>query len=133
MRVLIVEDELSQRMLMQRYLRDIEGCHADVAVNGQEAVEAFRAAHAENDPYQLMFMDIEMPVMSGQEALQRIRDLEKERGIPAGAEVKTLMTTAHDDQKNVCKAFFDGFASGYLVKPVEKQALMDTLKELGLA
>lgn len=133
MRVLIVEDELSQRMLMQRFLRDIDACHSDVAVNGREAVEAFSIASGENDPYQLIFMDIEMPEMSGQEALQRIRDLEKARGIPPTDEVKVLMTTAHDDQKNVCKAFFAGYASGYLVKPVEKQALMDTLKGLGLA
>lgn len=133
MRILIVEDELTQRMIMQRYLRDLENCHTDVAVTGQEAVEAFTIAHDEGNPYQLLFMDIEMPEMSGQEALKRIRDTEKERGVKPEAEVKVLMTTAHGDQKNVCKAFFAGNASGYLVKPVERPALLKTLKGLGLA
>ncbi len=132
MRVLIVEDELSQRMLMQRYLRDMGFCHADVAVNGLEAVEAYTAALGENDPYRLIFLDIEMPEMGGQDALQRIRDMEKARGVPAGAEVKALMTTAHDDQRNVVKAFFEGFASGYLVKPVERQALTKAMMGLGM-
>lgn len=125
MRVLIVEDELSNRLLLQHYLQDMH--HADVAVNGQEALEAFRLAHEAGDPYRVILLDIEMPVLDGHAALQAIRNLERDMGVHAGQEVKVLMITAHNDQKNVCDAFFKGHASGYLVKPVGREALLDCL------
>lgn len=126
MRVLIVEDEVINRLDLQRMLRDV--CHADVAVNGREAVEAFRLALEQGDPYDLILLDIEMPVMNGQEALRAIRSLEDRMAVNKGGEVLVYMITAHNDQRNVVDAFFKGSATGYLVKPVDKATLLDVVK-----
>jgi two-component system chemotaxis response regulator CheY len=125
MRVLIVEDEISNRLMFSECLR---GAHrADVAVNGQEAVVAFQLAHMETDPYQVVLLDIEMPVMDGQETLKTIREMEAGMGISSGQEAKILMISAHGDQQNMFDAVFKGGASGYLVKPVSCQALLESI------
>jgi two-component system chemotaxis response regulator CheY len=71
MRILIVEDDFGSRRLMQKLVSDYGQC--DVVVDGEEAVEAFRLAWEENSPYDVIFLDIMLPKMDGQEALRRIR------------------------------------------------------------
>ena len=130
MRILIVEDEVSNRLLLQRYLR---GLHSvDVVVNGEEALEAFRLAHKDGEPYRLILLDIQMPVMDGLEALRAIREMEKTLVVPSGQEAKVFMITAHNDKDSVFNAFFKGNASGYLVKPVERETLLDCISGLDL-
>ena len=130
MRALIVEDEITHRMLLQRYLRDV--CAADVAVNGREAVDAFRLAMKEGEPYSLVLLDLEMPEMDGQAALVAMRDIEAQAHIPPGEEAKVLVITAHNDQKKVCDAFFKGNTAGYVVKPAKQASLMGLIEELGV-
>jgi two-component system chemotaxis response regulator CheY len=130
MRILIVEDDFRSRKLLQAILSPYGEC--DIAVNGEEAVEAFKMALEENRGYDLLCLDIMMPVMDGQEALKRIRDMEKERGIRYGNEVKVIMTTALGDTKNVSDAFFKGQATSYLTKPLDKHKLLDELRNMGL-
>lgn len=125
MRVLIVEDEESIRLVLQHYLRD--GHLADVAVNGEQALEAFQLAHQESDPYRVILLDIIMPGMDGLDALKAIRSMEKRMGIPEDREVKVLMISAQNDHHCVCEAFFKGNASGYLVKPVERESLLECI------
>lgn len=130
MRVLIVEDDIATRLVLQRFLRDV--CPADVAVNGREAVEAFGIALDEGVPYDVVVMDLEMPEMDGQAALRAIREMEKERGVPPGKEARAIITTAHDDQKSVVNAFFKGEATYYLVKPVKCEELLARLEQCSL-
>lgn len=125
MRILIVEDEMSNRLMLQQVLRDAH--KVDVAVNGQEAVLAFQLAHMEAEPYDVVLLDIEMPVMDGQEALKTIREMEHVMGVASGEEVKVLMISAHGDRQNVFDAVFKGGASGYLVKPVSPEDLLDSV------
>lgn len=130
MKILIVEDDFSSRMLLNAILSTLGEC--DVAVNGEEALEAFKNALDENEPYELICLDIMMPVMDGQEALQKIRGIEKERDIRYGKEVKVLMTTALDDVKNVTEAFFKGEATSYLTKPLTKDKVFQELRNMGI-
>ncbi|MFP4213387.1 MAG: response regulator [Desulfohalobiaceae bacterium] len=130
MRTLIVEDDFYSRKIMQTILAEYGEC--DVAVNGEEAVEAFKQALDEGRPYSLICLDIMMPVMDGHQALQRIRDLEDERDLRYGKEVKVLMTTALGDIKNVNLAFFKGAATSYLVKPLQKEKLLQELRLMEL-
>ncbi|NCD26366.1 MAG: response regulator, partial [Deltaproteobacteria bacterium] len=104
MRILIVEDDFVGRKVMQRLLREYGDC--DVAVDGLEAVKAFDLAWEAGTPYDVLFLDIMMPNMTGHDALRIIRAKEKERGIPSAKEVKVIMTSALDDVKNVTQSFF---------------------------
>ncbi len=130
MRCLIVEDDFGSRRLLLALLRDYGPC--DVVVDGQEAIDAFRLAWEDNDPYDVVFLDIMMPNIDGQEALRRIRVTEAEFGIADKDQVKVIMTTALGDPKSVVEAFYEGGANGYIVKPIERSALVGELEKLGL-
>lgn len=130
MRILIVDDDFDSRRLLQKILYPHGYC--DVAVDGEEAVEAFRRARSEGEPYDLICLDIIMPNMDGQEALREIRDIEKEEGIAGADAVKVIMVSALDDSKELHDAFFLGEATSYLVKPIRKKTLVDEMRKLGL-
>ncbi len=129
MKTLIVEDDFTSRVLLQEILKCHGPCH--VAVNGQEAVTAVAGALEAGEHYDLICLDIMMPEMDGQEALQQIRALEEARGILSSAGAKIVMTTALNDMKNVGNAF-NNLCDGYLVKPIEKSRLQDELIKFGL-
>jgi two-component system chemotaxis response regulator CheY len=130
MRVLIVEDDFTSRKLLQKILSPYG--EADIAVNGQEAVDAFTDAIEEDNPYDLVCMDIMMPEMDGQEALRKIREIEKGKGVKSADEVKVVMTTALDDPKNVVEAYYKGGATSYVPKPIDRQLFLQLLRNLGL-
>ena len=129
MKYLIVEDDFAGRRLLKRYLSDSGEC--DIAVDGAEAIEAFRQALAENEPYDLICLDIMMPNMDGHDALKAIRRIEHEHGIHGLDGVKVIMTTALDDSKNVMGSFREG-CEAYIVKPIEKKKLLEEMEKLGL-
>ncbi|TVM16274.1 response regulator [Oceanidesulfovibrio indonesiensis] len=130
MRVLIVEDDFTSRKLMQNILAPYGDC--DIAVNGNEAVEAFENALKQKNPYDLVCMDIMMPEMDGQEALKQIRAIEKKHDIRGNKETKVVMTTALDDPKNVVEAYYKGGATSYIPKPIDRQLFVHLLRNLGL-
>ena len=130
MKTLIVEDDFLARSLLSTLLSEYGVCH--VAVNGQEALDAITRAFEGNDPYDLICLDIMMPVMDGQEALQKLREMEKGRGITGLDTTKVIMVTAVDDSKNIMTAFRQGQCEAYLTKPVDRNKLFSHLRELGL-
>jgi two-component system chemotaxis response regulator CheY len=129
MKTLIVEDDFTSRLLLQASLTPYGECH--IAVNGREAVEAFRAAREQGQRYDLICMDIMMPEMDGHEALKQIRKLEDDADILSSDAAKVVMTTALDDIGNVMAAF-KGLCDAYLMKPIEKANLLAKLKSLHL-
>jgi two-component system, chemotaxis family, chemotaxis protein CheY len=129
MRTLIVEDDFTSRLLLQELLRSHGTSH--VAVNGQEAVEAVRLALEANDPYDLICLDIMMPKLDGHAALKHIRALEEAKGTWSSHGAKVVMTTALGDMKNV-NAAFGSLCDAYLVKPIDKPKLLETLRQLAL-
>lgn len=130
MKCLIVEDDFISRRILKELLSKHFDC--DIAINGEEAITSFRLAHEGKHPYDLICMDIMMPGVNGQEALRRIRELERSLHIPPQLEAKVIMTTALDDPKTVMQSFYRCGATSYIVKPVGKQKLMNELRVLGL-
>jgi two-component system chemotaxis response regulator CheY len=126
MKILVVEDDFASRRMMQKILAEFGD--VDVVVDGMEALDAFSLAWEEASPYDLIFMDIMMPKMDGQEALKRIREMENKIGVSPVDEVKVIMTTVMEDPKSVIQAFQEGAASAYLVKPISLEAIK---KEIG--
>jgi two-component system chemotaxis response regulator CheY len=129
MRILVVEDDFISRRLLCRYLEAFGEC--DVAINGREALEAVEAGIKSGEHYDLICLDIMMPEMDGHESLQRIRNLEAADGMDVGMGARIIMTTSLEDSKNIREAF-SGSADGYVVKPIEKKKLIQTLSDLGL-
>lgn len=130
MKTLIVEDDFLARSLLSTLLSEYGPCH--VAVNGQEALEAVERAFDLQEPYDLICLDIMMPVMDGQEALIELRKMEEQRGIGGLDTIKVIMVTAIDDSKNIMKAFRQGQCEAYLTKPLDRHKLIGHIKDLGL-
>jgi two-component system chemotaxis response regulator CheY len=129
MKALIVEDEFISRKVLQTLLSNYG--ETDIAADGSEALEAIRIAEAENTPYDLICLDIQMPKMDGHAVLNEIRTKEKENGIIFPEGVKIIMTTSSKDIKSISSAFHS-LCNHYLVKPIEKNALLGKLNDLGL-
>ena len=129
MPTLIVEDDFTSRLLLHSFLSKYGECH--IAVNGKEAVSAFRAAQKAGERYDLICMDIMMPEMDGQTAVKEIRALEERENILSTNGVKIIMTTALDDVKNVIQSF-RSLCDAYLFKPIDTGKLVGHMKELHL-
>jgi two-component system chemotaxis response regulator CheY len=107
------------------FLSRYGACH--VAVNGREAVEAFRAALEHGQPYDLICMDIMMPEMGGREAVRQVRALEEARGVNSTHGAKIIMTTAVDDLQEVIRCFQE-LCDSYLVKPLDLARLLGQME-----
>ncbi|MEE1249213.1 MAG: response regulator [Lachnospiraceae bacterium] len=129
MKILLAEDDFVTRKFMRNFLEKYGEC--DVTVDGMEAVDAFMMALEEDEPYDLVCLDIMMPVMDGYQALVGIRNIEKERNIPEEKAVKVIMTTALNEEKNVKMAFELG-CTIYSGKPIDQAKFEQALKKLGL-
>jgi two-component system chemotaxis response regulator CheY len=129
MKTLIVEDDFTSRLLLQTFLSRYGECH--IAVNGLEAVEAFRIATDNGSPYGLICMDILMPEMDGKEAARQIRTLEAARGVLSTYGAKIIMTTAVNDMKEVIRSFQE-LCDAYLCKPIDTAELLGHLRTFRL-
>lgn len=110
MKILIAEDDFASRKFMSKYLQKYGEC--DITVDGEEAVEAFLMALEDEEPYDLLCLDVMMPQMDGYQVLEKVRKLDKK--------VKIIMTTALNEEKNVRKAF-DMECTAYTGKPIDTE------------
>lgn len=129
MRILLAEDDFATRKFMLKFLSKYGDC--DVTVDGMEAVDAFMMAMEEEEPYDLVCLDVMMPVMDGYQALVGIRKLEKERNVPEEKAAKVIMTTALNDEANV-KMAFDLGCTIYSGKPIDQERFEQALRKLEL-
>ncbi|MEB3264833.1 MAG: ATP-binding protein [Synechococcus sp.] len=116
-RILLVDDVAVNRKLAARLLERL-GCRADAVASGAEAIQAIAAAPR---PYELVFMDVQMPEMDGYEATRRIRAL------PGATQPRIVAMTAHarpEDRRSCLEAGMDDFLS----KPISQEALRRVLE-----
>ena len=119
--VLLVEDNELNREIAAELLK-IMDISADYAENGKEAVDMFMAS--ETGKYDVIFMDLQMPVMNGLEACRKIR---KSGRADAGLPIFALTANAYkEDMQNSRDAGMDGHIS----KPVDISKLYSVLKEV---
>jgi two-component system, chemotaxis family, chemotaxis protein CheY len=129
MKTLIVEDDMTCRLLLEGMLKAYG--KVDCVENGEAGVEAVREALDAKEPYDLICMDIMMPVMDGQQAVETIRDIEDSQGILYSDQARIVMTTALDDFGNVTKAY-GNLCDLYVVKPIQKEPFLEELRRLKL-
>ncbi len=122
LRVLLAEDNtVNQRLIMR--LLEKRGHRVILAQNGREALEAMQ-----NQPFDIVLMDVQMPEMDGLEATRLIREKEKVRG--THSLVIALTANAMQGDKERCLA---GGMDGYIAKPVHPEDLFREIDRLRLA
>jgi CheY-like chemotaxis protein len=118
LRLLLVDDSWENRMLIQAYLQE-EPYQIDVAENGQISVEMFTTGR-----YDLVLMDIQMPVMDGLSATRAIRDWEGQNGF---GPTPILAVTAHALKEDELKSRNAG-CDAHLTKPIKKADLLAAIR-----
>lgn len=113
--ILVVEDNRINQKVLSYQLINL-GYAIDLAENGAEAVEKIKARR-----YDLVFMDVQMPIMDGFQATREIRGLDEQR-----ASVPIVAITANAFQSERDKCFSFGM-DDYLTKPVDKDRLKEAL------
>jgi len=119
LRILLVEDNEKNRLVIQTFLKETPYT-IDTAEHGEIGVAKFKADH-----YDLVIMDIEMPVMDGYAATARIRQWEAENRLPA---TPIIALTAHALVEHAHKSIAVG-CSAYLSKPIKKKELLAAVQK----
>lgn len=122
MRSLIVDDDAMGRLMLASFLEEFGPC--DQAENGQEALELIDAAATAEYPYNLICLDIVMPIMDGTATLHGIRERDKQQG----KRTKVFMISACSSPQDIEDAFFEGDCDDYVVKPFQREAVTQMLQ-----
>ncbi|VAX40279.1 hypothetical protein MNBD_PLANCTO02-1925 [hydrothermal vent metagenome] len=118
-RILIVEDHLDNQKLLS-YICQRAGATTNCVFNGMIAIGELLAANLMQDPYDIILMDIDMPVMDGYETTRRIRET---------MDVPIIAITAHTMQGDRERCLEIG-CNDYLSKPVDRKLLIETITRL---
>jgi signal transduction histidine kinase/AmiR/NasT family two-component response regulator len=123
-RVLVVEDNEVNRLMLKTFLQR-EGVDIVEAVNGQDALEAMGLADESSDPvyFDVVLMDVQMPVLDGLEATKLIRERETSPN-----SIPIIACTAHA-MRGDKETFIDAGMNDYISKPIRKPELMKVLNQ----
>ncbi len=130
LRVLIIEDEPVNRQYLLLALRKHGECLA--VDSGEAGLVAHRRALDQGQPFDVVFLDIQLPGINGLKALELLRAEEDERDIPEASRAQVIVTTVMDDDQTALRAFIQGHAASFLTKPFRTGQLEDELLKLGL-
>lgn len=122
LRVLIAEDEVDNRALFHCYLRG-QPLDLHFADNGEQAVSVVTAAAADAAPFDLILMDIDMPVMDGHAAVRRIREWQAASLTP-DVPIVALSASAVAEEVRAC---LDDGCVAHVAKPVDQATLIETI------
>lgn len=131
LKVLIVDDSDLQADMLAATLQDFGVENCTISLNALEAMQRFEAEYASDEPFTLVFLDIVMPEMDGQEALKRMRTLELNIAAPEKQRTTIIMTTSLDSPKDMIQALIEGDCDDYIVKPVLAQNVKSMLVKYG--
>lgn len=115
-RVLLVDDDLRNTFALSRAL-EVEGLEVVIADNGELAIEKL----SEESPFDLILMDIMMPIMDGYEAIRKIKSMADYKDIP----IIALTAKATEQDKKQC---IEAGANDYLNKPVDLERLLQLIR-----
>ncbi|MEO6306458.1 MAG: PAS domain S-box protein [Nitrospiraceae bacterium] len=117
-RILLAEDSPDNQLLIRSYLKQTP-YRLDIADNGAIALELFK-----NDCYDLILMDVQMPVMDGYEATQAIRAWEREHDLPPTQVIALTALALKEDGVKILEAG----CNAHITKPIKKHTLLGILQ-----
>ena len=124
-RILVIDDFETMRQLMRNAFIDLGYFNIDDSHNGVDAYHMIRKAYYENDPYQLIFADWNMPERNGYELLLMLQKDQLLKGAPF------IMVTAENEKNQVITAISAG-VDDYIVKPLNPKVLMKKLEKINM-
>ena len=119
-RLLLVEDAPDNRLIIGKFLK-AQGAAVELAENGQQAIAHIKSAINDKWPFDVVLMDMQMPILDGYEATERLRAGHYRRPI--------LALTAHamaSDQKKCLDVGCDDYAT----KPIDRKQLIEQIRQL---
>ena len=119
-RVLLVEDNYINQQVASEMIKDL-GCTVQVAENGEQAIHALKAT---SDPFKIILMDCQMPVMDGYEASRKIRTADHPN-IDPNIPIIALTANAMKGDEEKC---FEAGMNDYLAKPIVNTVLRKCLE-----
>lgn len=120
LRILLVDDSADNRLIVEAYLRKCP-YQVDLAENGEVAVEKFKSGN-----YDLVLMDMQMPVMDGYTATRTIRQWESPQGLkPTPIIALTAFALKEEVQKSL-----DAGCNAHLTKPIKKAILLEAITKM---
>ena len=116
--ILLAEDTEDNRLLLEHYLRD-QAVKLHVAVNGQEALDAVQRG----EQFDLILMDIDMPVMDGYTATRRICAWQQSNGTAT-----PIVAVSADAMHEAVRASLDAGCVAHVAKPIDRETLLKTIR-----
>jgi CheY-like chemotaxis protein len=114
MSIILITDDNAQNLYLARFLLEKEGHEIVEATNGQEAVDAVK-----KQSYDLILMDIQMPVMDGMQATKHIKNMNQQQKV-----VALTAKAMSGDKETIMACGFDG----YIEKPIEPTGFANKVK-----
>ena len=122
-RILVAEDTEDNRLLLEHYLRD-EPVKLRIALNGQEALDAVE----QGEQFDLILMDIDMPVMDGYTATRRIRAWQQTQGAVARSTATPIIALSADAMREAVRASLEAGCVAHVPKPIDRETLLKTIR-----
>ena len=123
LKILIVEDQLAARQTLSTALRVQNIPLIDMAIDGQIARDMIEQAHADGTPYHIVFLDWDIPKITGIDLLKHFR------GQPHYGSTAFVMVTSMSLQAQVMDAIKSG-ATAYMIKPVSPVSIAARFNEI---
>ncbi|MBI4404492.1 MAG: response regulator [Deltaproteobacteria bacterium] len=120
-RILIVDDMLTMRKIVQKILTDLGFTNITAAEDGQKAWEKITGTVNSALPYQLIISDVNMPNLNGMELLKKVKTIDQMKPVPF------IFLSAEGEKKIVVEAIQSG-ATTYILKPFTPQSFSEKLK-----
>ncbi|MEJ0062738.1 MAG: response regulator [Alphaproteobacteria bacterium] len=123
LKVLVADDHFLIRQFVRNTLLEASVSNVATVADGNEAIEIIQKARNDQQPFDIVFLDWNMPTISGLEVLSYFR------AKPDYANTAFVMLTAESEQQNIMKAIKAG-ATSYIIKPVSPSDLGKKLFEI---